>query len=510
MPENLQVVWFKRDLRVNDHVALYTAAQHGPVLPLLIVEPSVWADASASGRQWEFYRECATELQTTLAKLGAPLVVRQHEVLPVLAELRSRLGPFTLWAHAETFTLQSFARDKAMRRWCREVGVKFHEPATFGISRPHPSRLGWATRWESFMQAPLAPTPTKLVGLKGWGGEALPQWPTPLLAPDVCPGRQSGGRCNGLALLQSFLAHRGRAYHARLSSPLTAAQSCSRLSAHLAYGSLSLREVYQRCQTELTGLRPSATTQRRALQAYLSRLYWHCHFMQKLEDEPAQELRPPNPLLTDDALGRTQDGSKFQAWATGHTGWPLVDAVMRELCATGWCTFRMRAMLVSVATQHLWLPTRQVGLHLARCFTDYEPGIHWPQIYMQAGATGANLPRIYNPTKQAIEQDPEATFIAKWVPELRPLPPCWRHQPFAAPPELRATWQLAYPSPWVEEGHARKLAATQLHARRQTPAATQERQRILAKHGSQRAGLPTTRPRKKVAARPSPTLPLFG
>ncbi len=514
-----QVVWFKRDLRVADHAPLCAAALAGPVVPLLVIEPSLWAEASASGRQWEFFLESAQDLQTALQSLGAPLVVRHAEVLPVLAELKAKLGPFALWGHEETFTLQSYARDKAVRQWCRAHQVAFQERPNFGVRRPHPSRDGWAAAWEAQIQTAQHPVPQKLLGLPNWGNEPLPRWPSPHLKADSCPGRQRGGRTAGLTLLQSFLSTRGVAYHARLSSPLTAASACSRLSAHLAYGTLGLREVYQATQHHLAQLPSSATTHRRALQAYLSRLFWHCHFMQKLEDEPAQELRPPNPLLTDAALGRTlanaEQQARFTAWATGNTGWPLVDAVMRELLATGWCTFRMRAMLVSVATQHLWLPTRAVGLHLARCFTDYEPGIHWPQIYMQAGATGANLCRIYNPLKQGLEQDPDGKFITRWLPELRHVPACWRHQPYAAPAELREQWGMgAYPAPVAEESAARRSASARLHGVRQSPQAFTEKARILAKHGSRKAGLPmiNNRPSRQQhgPATQPPTLPLFG
>ena len=154
-----QVVWFKRDLRVADHAPLAAAAQAGPVLPLLVIEPSVWAEDTASGRQWSFYRDCATDLQRNLAAHGCPLVVRHGEVLAVLNELRARLGPFGLWAHEETFTQQIFVRDKAVRRWCRTAGVVFHELPQWGVRRPHPSRDGWAAAWEARMQAPCIPPP---------------------------------------------------------------------------------------------------------------------------------------------------------------------------------------------------------------------------------------------------------------------------------------------------------------------------------------------------------------
>lgn len=120
-------------------------------------------------------------------------------------------------------------------------------------------------------------------------------------------------------------------------------------------------------------------------------------------------------------LGTLTEEDRLRAFMEGRTGYPMVDACMRCLLKTGWLNFRMRCMLVSFAVYNLWLDWRCIAGHLARCFLDYEPGIHYPQLQMQAGTTGCDL-RCYSVTRQAKDQDPEGIFIRKYIPELQELP----------------------------------------------------------------------------------------
>jgi deoxyribodipyrimidine photo-lyase len=281
------------------------------------------------------------------------------------------------------------------------------------------------------------------------------------------------------ATVDSFLAGRGRDYRRAMSSPITAADGCSRLSAHLAYGTVSMRSVHQATEARI------AMTEDRALawglRGFASRLRWHCHFMQKLEDEPALEWR--NVARSVDGL-RAGDGvneqpidrERLEAWTEGRTGYPMVDACMRQLRATGWLNFRMRAMLVSFAAYHLWLHWREPGLFLARQFLDFEPGIHWSQMQMQSGTTGINTLRVYSPSKQAQDHDPHGVYVRQWVPEVG---------------------TAAYPAPIVDERAAVAAAKAKLYALRGTPEARTEAGAIQHKHGSRKSGLPSTASGKK-------------
>ena len=159
---------------------------------------------------------------------------------------------------------------------------------------------------------------------------------------------------------------------------------------------------------------------------------------------------------------------------------------MRSLAATGWLNFRMRAMLMAVSSYHLWLDWRAPGQHLARRFTDFEPGIHYAQFQMQSGYTGVNTIRIYNPVKQSKDHDPTGAFIKEWVPELRELPEAYIHEPWNIPPLERMLLGDAFTSypatPIVPLEKARKRASDIIYGHKKSAEVRTESQRILEKH----------------------------
>jgi len=477
----LQVVWFKRDLRTVDHAPLYEASQRGCVLPLYIFEPELWRQPDASNRQWRFARECLQELDRALRRLaGRPsgLTLRTGDAVRVLEQIHQTHGIAALWAHQEVGNDWTFQRDRAVRRWARERGIPFHEIPQDGVIRGLQSREGWREHWDAQMRRPLVPEPPALQSAP------LPSDPLPeSVGDDACPLAQRGGRRRGLALLRSFLSHRVRGYARGLSSPLTAPSACSRLSPYLTYGALSLREVVQATCRAIEHAQddPTQAGRLRSLQAFEARLSWRSHFVQRLESLPSIEFEPMHPAL---AHERTEvDPALFEAWAQGRTGYPFVDACMRMLHATGWLNFRMRAMLTAFACYHLWQPWRAVGLHLARLFVDYEPGIHWSQIQMQAGCTGISAFRIYNVVKQSHDQDPTGAFIRRWVPELARVPTAWIHEPYRMPPELQRQYGCVigvdYPTPIVAHESAARAARQKLFEAYRTPEAKAISEQLL-------------------------------
>ena len=491
-PDRVAVVWFKRDLRLHDHAALAAAASEGRVLPLFIQEPDLLQGDEIDAATIEFAVACAAELDRRMRSLGGRLIVRQGEAVEVLDRLFAARPFASLHAHEETGGERTYARDRAVARWCRTNGVRFVERPQHGVVRRLRSRDGWAGIWASRMRAPETPEPTRETISFATGVE-----PGALVGPERL-GRgvnertavQPGGESHALALLDSFLHDRGRTYRTAMSSPVTADTACSRLSAHLAWGSLSIRRAHHAAaarQTEVRGW-GERSGWAGSIASFQSRLRWHCHFMQKLEDEPSIEHRCMNPAF--EGLRDDWCPVRFEAWRAGRTGYPMVDAVMRSLHATGWATFRMRSMLTSFACHHLQIDWRPVGRHLARLFLDYEPGIHWSQCQMQAGVTGINTVRIYSPIKQVQDQDPTGVFIRHWVPELAEVPDEFLSEPHRMPSLTQgfAGCRIGedYPEPVVDHATAYRHAKTVVFGRRGTAEARAAAREVQKKHGSRR------------------------
>lgn len=504
-----QVVWFKRDLRTEDHAPLAAACAAGPVVPLYVIEPELWRQPDSAQRHWDFIAESLEALACELARLGLPLCVVHAEMREVLPRLVATLGPFVLRSHQETGSAWTFARDRQVAAWCQVRAIPWHQARQQGVVRGLGHRRGWVAQWEAFMQERMS-SPRPSQPAQGW--DALP-----LLSSDdwrglqlgdgrhPCPGRQRGGRPAGLATWQSFLEGRGARFHRDIGYPEPAQRSGSRLSPHLAWGTLSLREVVQSLR-RVRHERNASAEWTAALSALSSRLHWHCHFMQKLESEPDLEHRALHPALR--GIRQTPHPGRLAAWCEGRTGVPLVDACMVSLRETGWLNFRMRAMLISFATFGLGLPWREPALHLARLFVDYEPGIHYPQVQMQSGLTGTNALRVYNPLKQARERDPQGAFVACWLPALADLPSVWRQRPWALPAAQRRALDFApgrdYPLPVHDFEAESRYWKQAIQAARRTLEARRQSAELLDRLAS-RGGSSSRRHRRA----PSPQLSLF-
>ena len=482
-------MWFKRDLRVYDNKALFRASKFGPVLPLFVVEKEFWYLPDSSARQWAFVSECLSDLRKNLAQIGQPLIVREGDVISVFNSLLQSFEITSIYSHEETGNRWTYKRDRRVASWCKANGIEWFEIQQNGVQRKIKSRVGWAKAWDQHMVKACTVAPA-ISPLSGIDLGRIPSVQDLGLSYDGhCVDRQKGGRRRAEELLQSFLTERGEYYRKEMSNPLNGARACSRLSPHLAWGSISVREVSHAVQARNEQLLSSASKGRwnGTISSFKGRLYWHCHFMQKLEDNSLLEFENMHSLYNG-VRPSVPDETKLSAWTNGETGLPFVDACMRSLKATGWLNFRMRAMLIATASYHLWLHWRQPGEHLARMFTDYEPGIHWPQVQMQSGTTGINTIRIYNPIKQGYDQDPNGLFTRRWLPELSGIEDRHLQQPWKSKNASKIL-DKSYPFPIVDPLEAAKEARQKMWSIRTLDGFKGEAQSIQKKHGSRRSGI---------------------
>lgn len=488
------IVWFKRDLRIVDHNPLASAVAKGAVLPLFCWEPSVWSGKDYAKQHQHFVMECLIELESSLQKIGLKLHISNAGIIETLNTIKSQVNIAAIYSHEETGNLATYEVDKSVAKWCESQTIKWLEMPQNGVIRRLKNRNEWSRLWEQRMAVPAQKLPTKALS------SPLITMPvsqiTSALGTDKNK-RQKGGRSNALEVFNSFLDGRAAKFRGGISSPLTAVTTCSRISPYLSYGCLSMREVVQASRDRMTWVKeephifPTGLTA--GIIGFESRLHWHCHFMQKLESEPEIEFENMHHVhdeMRDELLADTESQRRLKIWSAGETGWPLVDACMAMLRETGWINFRMRAMLMSTASYLYWLHWRSPGLHLANEFLDYEPGIHWSQSQMQSGTTGINTLRIYNPIKQAQEQDPNGTFVRHWLPALKQVPDTWIFEPYLMPKSLQLKYgcliDQVYPSPIVDIAKAIRKARLSISAARNKEGAYNEKQTIIKKHASRK------------------------
>lgn len=485
MKEKINIVWFKRDLRIHDHMPLYQASiQDLPVIPLYIVEPGLWRQPFSSDRHWNFIRECLITLRKSTQQLGQPLVIREGEAIEIFNQLSSDFDIKTIFSHEETGNLWIFKRDLDVIDWCNKHAINFLEYPSNGVVRRLKSRDAWFQIRNQRLAEPLTPKPNFLKPISSIEIAEIPD------EKNYLGNQQIGGRSSAIQTLKSFLDVRGRDYIYRLSTPRKSDYHCSRLSPHLAWGTLSTKEVLTSIENKRKLLNEDELKRwKKNYSALIARLSWRCHFMQKMESQPDIEFNCMHPAF--EGMREPEHNAFFlEHWKNGNTGYPLVDAAMRQLITEGWITFRMRAMLVSFASYHLWLDWRQTANYLAQLFTDFEPGIHYSQMQMQSGVTGINTLRIYNPIKQSQEKDPEGFYIKQWIPELRKVPSPWIHQPWLMPKNLQIEFDciigINYPEPLVDHALAIKSAREKISVVQKQDNFRNEANNVYKKLGSRK------------------------
>ena len=477
------VWWVKRDARLADNACLAEADSYGlDILPFFCFEPLLLVADDTSDKHVQAQWQAIKGLRNSLRQYGADLIIAHGEVIDKLSKLFAII-PFThLFSHEEVGNAITYQRDKKVASWCRERGIVYREFSQSSVKRGGVDRDKLQDLWESRIVKPL---PLKVPAIRQ--SPEIQQLAASTAFPNLrafAPNRnwQSVSEADALLTLYDFLNNRGLWYRGGISSPNTAFTAGSRLSVHLAWGTLSVRQVWHGVQRRLSELDPNDPKTSRwksGLAAFLSRLHWRDHFTQRLESEPGLEFHALHPAYRDPPY--ENDEILYAAWREGRTGYPLVDAVMRCLSTTGFVNFRMRAMVVSFACHNLNLDWRLIHPHLARVFRDYDPGIHLNQLQMQAGVVGLNTIRVYNPNKQLADWDPDCRFVKKWVPELGGLSPDKIQQGECAG---------GYPAPVSPIAGRSNRMKQFLYGIRRSPEAKSMTMGVYLKHGSRKKGGP--------------------
>lgn len=480
--QEIAIVWFKRDLRFTDHEPLFEAAkQKLPILLLYCFEPSLMNYPDSDVRHWRFVYESLAEMQEKLINFQSQIYIFHQEVVPILEKINTNYKIKRIFSHQEIGNKVSFDRDISVKKYCIENNIKWMEYQHNGIIRKLKNRENWEKRWkEKMLETP------KFIQENNWNFLKLSEdfyqeSKGPELNPEIQKYNsvfQHGGETYAWKYLKSFIKERYINYSKHISKPELSRKSCGRISPYLAYGNISMRMVYQ-----YTIQHYENSKNKRAISNFISRLHWHCHFIQKFEDECSMEFENVNKGYN--LLIKPKNEAYITAWQNGKTGVPIIDACMRCVVATGYLNFRMRAMVVSFFVFNLWQDWRDLHF-LARQFLDYEPGIHYPQLQMQSGVTGVNTIRIYNPIKNSQEHDSEGIFIRKWVPELQHVPTELIHEPWKMSEMEQKLYEIIlgidYPKPIVDLEESRKSASDLVWSFRSQKIVKSEGKRILKKH----------------------------
>jgi len=477
--QSVTIVWFKRDLRLSDHAPLFHALNSNRKILLLFIYDSFMRGSTLhSERHLHFQLESLYDLNQQLKHFNTGILSVEGNAAEIFLMLSEHFSIGEVVSYRESGTSDTFARDKIIQKLLRSKGIHWNEFPRTGIKRGCESRQTWCSDWEEQVRGEAL-----IIDLhKGLfvSNTEFNQLPFKHLETRTPQKRfvQPGGRSYALQYLHSFLVERHRGYFKHISKPESARFHCSRLSAYIAWGNLSISEIWQKAQdTLLEG-------SRRDLQQFVTRLKWQAHFVQKFETDGRIEFENQNAAFN--VVRNDVNLHWVKAWKDGLTGYPLVDACMRCVAETGYLNFRMRAMVVSFFTHHLWQPWQVGAEWLGAQFLDFEPGIHFPQFQMQAATTGLHTIRIYDPLKQSLEHDLDAVFIGKWLPELAVLPAGLIHQPHLLTPLEERLYNfrrgIDYPLPLVDIKASGSKAGEMLWQILKSQEAQRESARILKMH----------------------------
>ena len=395
------LVLFKRDLGLAGHAPLQHAiAQGGCVLPLHVIDPRDWGPGRGAARQWAFVAEQLEDLRERMARLGAPLVVRQGETEAVLTRLCRMFDIGMVVTHS---TPWDPAHERRLKAWADGAGIALVSLAPLGADHADAFRMPAGMRAVSGVEPGLIPQS------KGLG-----------LGLDDAPNRQRVGRAAAEAMLDSFRAGRGARHPCASLSPLAGERAGLRLSPWLSWGTLSLAEVRLACSGA------EATLGQPVLRHLRARLDQHARRLRADLPDLAGCHAPSGPRPRDlcGAAPAMSPDQAISALRHGRTGLPFIDALLRSAGASGWLNMPARRLVASVGMHRLGLDAGVMDRVMADLMIDHHPAIC--PVLLQPLAEAAPL----DPLRPGEEHDPEGLFIRRWLPELAQVPTACLHRPW--------------------------------------------------------------------------------
>lgn len=456
---NRTLVWFRRDLRISDHEPLYRAARRGVVIPVFVFDRALLLHPETGAGRVRFMLGCLAALDRDLRSRGGRLILRTGDPVEVLPRLIKETEADGIYSYIDFERIYGRVRDANLNRALAKENLKirwFEPPGTTPELMPYPD---YRRLWYQQMREPLIPIPQHISVPPDLHSDPLPTLEEvghtfdSKLNSALTP---KGGTAEARQLLNLFFDQRkAEKYYWRLSYPGT--NSTTGLSPHIKYGAISIRECAQivwRRQAEPQW--QSDKRVQRSSHQVISRLRWGSGFTQRFRYLPQLEVRSLYTPFTDNRFennGWDFNPEHYEAWKTGHTGFPIVDAAARCLQETGgWLAlnFRVRAIYASFLSNLIGMDWRYGALHFMRHLIDGDCPIDHYQWAQQAGVThclNKAWIRIYNPCQEAIDRcDPQGKFVHRWLPELAHLKP----QQLGAPPPTKG-----YPAPILDYSTAR-------------------------------------------------------